>query len=55
MRFNWKIFIAVEVFCASLAWLSGYDFDTRGFVVTYGVLCSVAFGVWVAALPTLGG
>jgi hypothetical protein len=31
-------FFATAAFCAGLAWLGGYDFDSRGGLVVYGAL-----------------
>lgn len=34
--------------CTLLAWAGGYDFDTRNFLVGYGLFCALAVSAFAA-------
>lgn len=41
-------FVATEAFLASMFWIGGYNFDSRGFFVAYGYIGSIVIGALVA-------
>lgn len=54
---NWKTFavafLLVEIVCAALAWLGGFNFDRRGGDVFIGALLSLWVGVFLAGFSQL--
>ena len=44
------VFVATQATFAFIAWMGGYDFDTRNFVVGYLTLVSIATGIGAVAV-----
>jgi hypothetical protein len=48
------VFVVFQVVACFLAWLGGYDFDSRNALVAYMAGVSITFGALAAAYPGLG-